>query len=102
MYGISMQSELEKLLERIAASLEQQNDPDASLTTEEAGRFLKVSASSILRFKEVGLPFYQTKDHGITFRRSDLINWREQFRTVKNNHLELVVTGKQSRKAVNG
>jgi hypothetical protein len=81
-------------LERIATALELQYDPESSLTTEEAGRFLRVSGASILRFQKSGLPFYQTKDHGITFRRRDLIEWREKYRVIKDASLKLVANGK--------
>jgi hypothetical protein len=67
-------------LDRIAEALENQADPDASLTTEEAARFLKVSSASIRRYRDQGLPYFQIKDHGIRFIRRDLIYWRERYK----------------------
>jgi hypothetical protein len=87
---IKGKSTMQSALDRIAIALELQYDPDSSLTTEEAGRFLRVSSATILRYQRAGLPFYKAKDHGMTFRRRDLIDWREQFRTINRQPLKLV------------
>jgi excisionase family DNA binding protein len=70
-------------LTRIAEALEAKADPDESLTTEQAARFLKVSDSTLLRFlKTEHLTFYEIKDHGYRFTRRDLMEFRNQFKII--------------------
>jgi len=55
-------------------------DPDASLTTEEAAKFLKVDTQEVLRYVKLGLPHYEGMGKGFRFVRKDLIEWREKYR----------------------
>ncbi len=82
-------SALLSTMERIAEALEARTDPDESLTTAEAARFLRISESTLLRAVRAGLPFYEIKDHGYRFTRPDLIKWREQFKATNYGELPI-------------
>ena len=64
-------------------------DPDQSMTTKEAAEFLRVHPNQIRIYREAGLPsFRQGKEY--TYRRHDLIEWREKFRTVHESRKKRV------------
>jgi len=54
-------------------------DYEESLTSKEAAAFLKVNRQRLLIFIKLGLPYYDI-GKGYTFKRIDLIQFREKFR----------------------